>query len=373
VRVLVYAAGIHRGGGPYNHLRKFLTTLSVSDSRHDWTFILNSEFVVPDGISPEISVRQVTVRGALHRLYEDLWRQRRDARATGVDVLLNLADFGPLPRGVPVVTYQRNPNYFYPELLALQSGSKHLRWELRGRLARRMVRRSDRILCPSRTMADHVAATVSVAADRVHALHHPFDVSSTSHAWEPSSPARVLYVGHLMPHKNHLWLLETFAASDLARSGAQLWMTAARQDWPHGYDALVRTATDQGIRHAVRLLDRVPPEQLPELYRTSTLFAFASLGESFGFPLVEALASGMPTLALDTPIAKEICADAVRYLPSNVESAATVLRDAADSDASELERWGKLARARAEDFCLSWPQWLDRLEEELEAVNDERP
>jgi glycosyltransferase involved in cell wall biosynthesis len=291
---------------------------------------------------------------------------------SNADILLNLADFGPLPRHIPVVTFQRNPNYFEPGLLELRTGQNRLYWEMRRRLAYWVVRRSDRVLCPSRTMAENVAAAVGVNGDHVHVLHHPFDVGPASLPWAPSVPSRLLYVGHLMPHKNHMWLLRVFAASGLADAGAQLWMTAAREDWPDGYDDLVRFARDEGVGDAVRLLGRVPPEEVPELYRTSTLFVFASLGESFGFPLVEALAGGVPTLALDTPIAREICGGAARFLPLDVGAAAVGLRGAVTSEMAELQRWSRSARARASEFCIGWPGWVRHLEGELEAVHDSR-
>jgi glycosyltransferase involved in cell wall biosynthesis len=372
MRVLVYAAGIHRGGGPANHLKKFLTTLSNLGTRHEWTFVVNSELVLPDDVDPSIAIRRLRVRGPLDRLYQDFWRQRIEAGRAHVDILLNLADFGPLPRVLPVVTFQRNQSYYYGGLLELRTGRSRLHWELRRQLAHWVARRSDRVLCPSQTMADSVATTIGADGDRVHTLHHPFDVGSPGTPWTPCSPPRLLYVGHLMPHKNHQWLLRVFAASGLAKDGAQLWMTAAREDWPDGYDSLVRLSQDEGIGDAVRLLGRVPPEQVPELYRQSSLFVFASLGESFGFPLVEALAGGVPTLALDTPIAREICGDTGRYLPPDIDTAAASLRAAVSSDHAELESWSRSARARANEFCTSWPGWLRRLEDELEAVYDAR-
>jgi alpha-1,3-rhamnosyl/mannosyltransferase len=370
MRVLVYAAGIYRGGGPVNHLRKFLQTLSATETRHDWTFIVNSEFAIPEGIDGRISIRQIRVRGPLDRLYQDFWSQRSMAGRSNADILLNLADFGPLPRRLPVVTFQRNPNYYDSALLELRTGQNRLYWELRRRLAHSVVRRSDRVLCPSQTMAEMVATTVGVGSDRVHALHHPFDVGSMVASWTPCSPPRLLYVGHLMPHKNHRWLLQVFASSGVANHGVQLWMTAAPEDWPEGYDALVDLAREEGISDAVRLLGRVPPDDVPGLYRTTTLFVFASLGESFGFPLVEALASGTPTMALDTPIAREIGGSAARYLPVDIDAAAVLLREAVGGDTAELERFSQASRARASEFCLDWPGWLRRLEEELEAVRD---
>jgi glycosyltransferase involved in cell wall biosynthesis len=372
MRILVYAAGIHRGGGPVNHLQKFLTTLSNVGTRHEWTFVVNSEFALPDDIDPSIAIRQLRIRRPADRLYQDFCRQRIYVHSSNADILLNLADFGPLSRRIPVVTFQRNLNYYDRELLELIPGWGRMSWKLRRRLAIRMVRRSDRVLCPSRTMADSVSTTVGADGDRVRVLRHPFDVGPTSMPWVPRWPTRLLYVGHLMPHKNHEWLLRVFAQSAMASDGVQLWMTAAREDWPDGYDSLVRIVRHEGVGDAVRLLGRVPPEHVPELYRTSTLFVFASLGESFGFPLVEALAGGVPTLALDTPIAREICGDAARYLPLDKDAAAACLRAAVNGKTAELERWSLSARARASEFHISWTGWLRRLEEELEAVHDSR-
>jgi glycosyltransferase involved in cell wall biosynthesis len=370
MKVLVYAAGIHRGGGPANHLRQFLTTLSSTETDHEWTFIVNRDFPVPDTMSPDISIRPLHVRGPVDRMYQDFWRQRVDARRAPIDVLLNLADFGPVPRGLPVVTFQRNQNYYYPGLLELRSGLNRVNWELRRQLAHWVVSKSDRVLCPSQTMADSVATVVTSAAPRVHALRHPYSVGTC--AWTPEEPPRILYVGHLMPHKNHLWLLRVFAASKLAQDGVELWMTAAREDWPDGYDALVNSARAARISNSVRLLQRVPPSELPELYRTSTLFAFASIGESFGFPLIEALAAGTPTLALDTPIAREIAADAAQYLSADEDEAGQALRAAAHADPRELSRWSRIARTRAEEFCVTWPEWVGQLGKELEAACVER-
>ena len=372
MRVLVYAAGIHRGGGPANHLRKLLTTLSDGGTPHEWTFIVNSQFPLPEHLAPTIAIEQLHVRGPVDRLYQDFFRQRVRASVSDADVLLNLADFGPLPHRLPVVTFQRNPNYYDTELLSLRHRGNRLNWELRRRLAHWVVRQSDLVLCPSRAMTASVAGTVGLSSDRVHALHHPFDVRSVAGGWVPCSPPRLLYVGHLMPHKNHHWLLQVFAASGLANDGVELWMTAAREDWPSAYDRLVYTAQEEGISDAVRLLGRVPPAEVPDLYRMSTLFVFASLGESFGFPLVEALASGTPTLALDTPIARELCGGSARYLPKDVDAAASQLRAAYRDDARDLEHWSQAARARAAEFCISWPTWLQRLEQELEAVHNVR-
>ena len=50
-----------------------------------------------------------------------------------------------------------------------------------------------------------------------------------------------------------------------------------------------------------------------KLYQENDIFVFPSLVESFGHPLVEAMASGLPIIASDIPVHREICADAAVY------------------------------------------------------------
>ncbi len=213
-------------------------------------------------------------------------------------------------------------------------------------------------------MATMVEHAVDVPAGHVKGFYHPFDKVKMRGTWEPASPRRILYTGHLMPHKNHAWLAKVFVESGLADEGVELWMTAARDGWPDGYDELLNLSKKAGPS-AVRLLGRVAPEEMAELYRGSTLFVFASAGESFGFPMVEALAAGVPTLAYDTPIAREILGPAARYLPHDLREAARLLRDTMSNAPDALRAMSQSSLARADDVCVSWPDWVVRLEHEL--------
>jgi glycosyltransferase involved in cell wall biosynthesis len=67
------------------------------------------------------------------------------------------------------------------------------------------------------------------------------------------------------------------------------------------------------IFELVRVLSDVPYEQVAEVYRGHDIFVFPSLAESYGHPLVEAMASGLPVVAAGLPYAREVCRDAVLY------------------------------------------------------------
>ena len=63
-------------------------------------------------------------------------------------------------------------------------------------------------------------------------------------------------------------------------------------------DRLERLARECDVVEHVRFLGKVPPEDLPDLYRAADLFALPSTGEGFGIAYLEAMACGTPAIGL---------------------------------------------------------------------------
>lgn len=76
-----------------------------------------------------------------------------------------------------------------------------------------------------------------------------------------------------------------------------------------------------GLEGRVRLLDFVPEEDLPALYKQSLFFVYPSLYEGFGLPVLEALRMGTPVVTSDVSSLPEVALDAALYIdPENVSS-----------------------------------------------------
>jgi glycosyltransferase involved in cell wall biosynthesis len=158
----------------------------------------------------------------------------------------------------------------------------------------------------------------------------------------------VLALGTLEPRKNLPRLIEAFAGlpSDL-RADHELVLVGG-SGWATGeIDAAIARH-----RELVRPLGHVPEADLPGLYREASVFAYPSLFEGFGLPVLEAMTAGSAVVTSNLSSLPEVGGDAVRYVdPYDVDSIRTAL-EALLRDPSERGRLAAKGRERARRF--SW-------------------
>jgi glycosyltransferase involved in cell wall biosynthesis len=142
----------------------------------------------------------------------------------------------------------------------------------------------------------------------------------------------VLSVGTLEPRKNVDSLLQAFARPELARESLVL---VGREGWGPGLDGRLRAHPDLARR--IFTTGHISDADLAALYREATAFAYVSLYEGFGFPLLEALSAGLPAVASDIPVLRETTRGAALYVdPKSPESIARGIRRLLDcSDLGE--------------------------------------
>ncbi|WP_298228018.1 glycosyltransferase family 1 protein [Gryllotalpicola sp.] len=149
---------------------------------------------------------------------------------------------------------------------------------------------------------------------QVHALDRPY----------------VLYVGSGDPRKNLPFLVEAFAASGLAKN----MLLALAGSFHHSHRPMIEDAVDRyGLREHARLLGYVSEAHLPALYRNASVFAFPSLYEGFGLPILEAMACGTPVVTTDCGSLAEAAGEvALTARPGDIEAWAAALRRAVTDD-----------------------------------------
>lgn len=114
-----------------------------------------------------------------------------------------------------------------------------------------------------------------------------------------------------------------------------------------------------GLTERVHLLDFVPEEDLPALYRGALFFVFPSLYEGFGLPVVEAFRMGTPVLTSDISSLPEVAGDAALFInPQSVESIASGMERLLD-DATLRQRLTDASSKQCARF--SWERFVQTI------------
>lgn len=188
------------------------------------------------------------------------------------------------------------------------------------------ARRADAVITISAFTKERIVALLGIPAERVHVSHLGVDTAR----FTPNLGARedyVVYPARAWPHKNHARLFEAMRIVRRSRPGLRLVLTGGN------LDALGE------LPDFVEWRGLVSDEELAELYRGAAALAFPSLYEGFGFPPIEAMASGCPVAAARAGSLPEICGDAAVYFdPLDPEAIAAGILEA-------IERTAELAPA----------------------------
>lgn len=130
----------------------------------------------------------------------------------------------------------------------------------------------------------------------------------------------VLAVGRLEREKNFELVLEAFA-----RAGVPAAHLVLVGDGTHR-EALERFARQAGIAANTTFAREFAREDLPDAYASADAFLFTSRSETQGLVLVEALAAGVPVVALDTPQTRDVLGDAGTLVEGNASACGVALR-----------------------------------------------
>jgi glycosyltransferase involved in cell wall biosynthesis len=210
----------------------------------------------------------------------------------------------------------------------------------------RAVRRAARVLTVSERTKRDLVELYGVAREKVVVTPNGVDpafvpsVGDTSEgaSYNLSQGSYVLAVGAIQTRKNHLAAYE--AVSEV---GMPLVIAGPQKDM---------ALADELRRRGARLEGYVATERLAELYRGAACLVQASSFEGFGLPVIEAMASGTPVVAVREPALEEVAGEAAVLVDET--HIADGIRDAL-ADRTRLVAAG-LERARA----FSWRASAER-------------
>lgn len=204
----------------------------------------------------------------------------------------------------------------------------------------REVASADAVICVSESTRRDLLRYYEIDPSRAITIHSGLGVPAEPEPVEGLPPRYILFVSTIEPRKNLGTLLDAFER--LAYDGSLV--VVGRVGWKS--EALVPRLRARGVVH----LDYLPAPQLAWVYQHADAFVFPSIYEGFGFPLLEAMAHGVPTIAARSSSLPEIGGDASLYFsPLSSDELLQQLRRVL-SDASLREELIARGRERVQHF-----------------------
>ena len=176
----------------------------------------------------------------------------------------------------------------------------------------------------------------------------------------------ILYCGTLQPRKNVSRLIEAYSLLEKHHEIPQRLVIVGKQGW--GFQQVYRRVQELGVIDRVVFTGYVPSRDLAMLMTSASLFAFPSLYEGFGIPLLEAMACGVPVVTSNISSMPEVVGDAaVLVNPYNVQELADGMRQILGNTglAQSMKEKG-MARAK----LFSWRKTADLTLQVFEKLGD---
>ena len=310
------------------------------------------------------------------------WYEQRNLpemiHRSGANVLLSTGNFALYRSPVPQILLSRNALYTSSDFRRdLRDRGDYRLWldnEAKSALARWSVRVADCAVAPSEAFASDLRRWTG---SDVICIHHGFDHEAFFRDQSPlplevrerlaatAGSLRLLFVSHYNYYRNFETLIRGVALlkKNLHPRTVRLILTCKLNSKENPGDYHADTAADLvrqlQLGEEVVELGGIRYPLLHHLYRACNFYVTPAYAETFAHPLVEAMASGLPVIASDLAVYREICGEAALYFPRfspELLAEQVVRASRSDSQSTSMREKGIV---RSRDF--SWDRHVDEL------------
>ncbi len=337
-------AGIHRYTVELAH------ALASFGSQHDYLIVCAAKH-------PELDLEQLVVPFSnkilrpSFRMFVEIPRKLRQWKP---DVVVEPAHFGPwfLPRSVKRITiiHDLTPRLF-PQWHRL-----HSQWLQRLFLGG-ILNRADVIITNSKRTNTDLLKLYNKSGSPIY--------PGINSQFLPGSVQRDAYfisVGSIEPRKNLELILKAFEAFYAEHPNFK-WIIVGSDGWKN--KSFYRALRNSSASKAVEVKQRVSDSVLVSLYQNAQALLCASHYEGFGFPLIEAMASGCRVVSSPNGSLSEVGGQCAIYIDSPQE-----MKQAMEFVVAEPESERLIWRAKAEKYCTqySWQSFVRSFEKLVDSL-----
>ncbi|WP_026607889.1 glycosyltransferase [Methylocapsa acidiphila] len=360
MKILLNAVSIKEGGATVVLLKR-LASLRRLRPDIEWIVVANANARFDPTPDPKVTwiLTSWIDKSAVHAFFWYEFVLPSLVREHRPDLVFSQTNFLPLQRlPCPTLLLVQHAGYYSEAFKGLMKDWKGSLlagaiWALRSAWVRHSVRAATSVTVQTRALAEAIDACGNRRADDLSliaegpGLAQPLDAPR---AHERPDVFRIGYVTNWGVQKNFTTLFH--AARSLRDSGRRFKIVLTLSEQDPRCQGIFAAAREIGVENLIENHGLVSQDKIAEIYDGLDIFAFPSLCESFGLPMIEAMAHGLPIVVAATPENIEMTQDAgLSFAPMDATELATHLAKLIDDDEERAKR-GELSLARSRDF--SW-------------------
>lgn len=307
-----------------------------------------------------------------------LWEQvslPKAVKELDLDMLHCTSNTAPIFCRVPLILTLHDIIFLEPRDKSNKSLYQNMGWFYRRLVVPRILKRCRRIITVSNYEMNNIMTKLNIPRERMAMIYNGYNewfrpIADTAQVYQKyiEEPGYFFFLGNTDPKKNTERTLIAYAKylekSEVKR---KLLMADLGKEY---LNEIVRRNHLEDMMQQVVMPGYIVNSDLPFIYNSAFAFLYTSLRESFGIPLLEAMACGTPVITSNTSSMPEIGGpDAILINPEDPDAIAEMMIRL-ETDDEYYRRQEKIGLVRAEQF--SWQQTAEQLLYLYEKVYKER-
>jgi len=309
---ILYAPNVHTGGG-YVLLNKLLSSWDDNEP-----LILFCD----DRARNKLTIKKImSVRWVKPNIWSRVKAEfRLFLSSSRQNTVLCFHGLPPIfPNKAEVKVFLQNRNYLGVTSFSQYSIKTKIRLSMEIIFARVFRHRVDEYIVQTPTMKHELQHWMKSGFNKInsHIVVYPFSEKITLSSGQANKSWDFVYVADGEAHKNHRRLLSAWC--ELSLIGLKPTLALTLGDWEH----VLREEIDRLIAtYDIKIINlgHIDHEEVLEVYRQTGALIFPSFTESFGLPLVEADAIGLPIVAAERDFVRDVCQPKETFDPLSVRS-----------------------------------------------------
>ena len=309
------------------------------------------------------NIHVVEINTPSYPLWEQ-WALPRVAKKCGVELLHCTSNTAPIYCDIPLMLTLHDIIFLEPRDKQNHSLYQNMGWLYRRLVVPRILDKCRRIITVSNFEKDNIIKKLHIPEKRMAMIYNGFNewfspLTDSKGVYKKymSDKGFLFFLGNTDPKKNTERTLVAYSKY-LEKSEVKRPLLMADLDREYLNDIIRRNGIEN-IESRIFMPGYIPNSDLPYIYNAAFAFLYTSLRESFGIPLLEAMACGTPVVTSNTSSMPEIGGpEAILVNPEKSEEIAEMLLRL-ETDAQFYQKQKEVGLARAKLF--SWRNTAEQL------------